>query len=96
MHSGQWFPAETFSQKLTATATKVIVSKPKVLIIGIRCVTPTGLIVASPFDETNVRGLFAAGDNSSMMRSLVTASANGTTAGAWINRELVGEDVAVR
>lgn len=57
---------------------------------------PTGLIVASPFGETNVPGLFAAGDNTSPMRSLVAASASGTTAGAWLNRELISEDVAVR
>ena len=52
--------------------------------------------VVSPFGETNVRSLSAAGDNSSMMRSLMMASANGTTAGALIDRELIGEDVAVR
>lgn len=57
---------------------------------------PTGLIVASPFGETNVPGLYAAGDNSSMMRSLSMASANGAVAGAWLNRELIGEDVTVR
>ena len=52
--------------------------------------------VVSPFGETNVRSLSAAGDNSSMMRSLMMASANGTTAGALIDRKLIGEDVAVR
>ena len=56
----------------------------------------TGLIIVSPFGETNVPGLYAAGDNSSLMRSLVMASASGTTAGAWMNRELIGEDVAAR
>ena len=57
---------------------------------------PTGLIVTSPFGETNVPGLYAAGDNSSMMRSLSMASANGTVTGAWLNRELISEDLAIR
>lgn len=57
--------------------------------------SPAGLIVATSFGQTSVSGLYAAGDNSSPMRSLVTASASGTTAGAFLNRELIGEDVAI-
>ncbi len=56
--------------------------------------TPTGLIAVSPFGETNIPGVFAAGDNSSPMRQLVVASAAGTTAGAFLNRELVNETIA--
>ena len=55
--------------------------------------TPTGLLVASAFGETNVPGVFAAGDNSSPMRQLVVASAAGSTAGAFLNRELVNESI---
>ena len=55
---------------------------------------PAGLIVVSGFGQTSVPGLYAAGDNSSPMRSLVVASASGTTAGAFLNRELIEEDIA--
>ena len=55
---------------------------------------PAGLINVNLFGQTNVAGLFAAGDNSSPMRQLAVASANGITAGAGINRELVTEDIA--
>ena len=56
---------------------------------------PAGLIVTSSFGQTSVAGLYAAGDNSSLMRSLVMASAGGTTAGVFLNRELIGEEVAM-
>jgi thioredoxin reductase len=55
--------------------------------------TPTGLIAVSAFGETNVPGVFAAGDNSSPMRQLVVASAAGSTAGAFLNRALVNETI---
>ncbi|WP_018621563.1 NAD(P)/FAD-dependent oxidoreductase [Spirosoma luteum] len=57
--------------------------------------TSTGLIQVTIVGQTNVPGLFAAGDNSSPMRQLAVASANGVAAGAGINRELVTEEVAV-
>ena len=56
--------------------------------------TPAGLIAVSAFGETNVPGVFAAGDNSSPMRQLVAASAAGSTAGTFLNRELVNESIA--
>lgn len=56
--------------------------------------TPAGLIAVSAFGETNVPGVFAAGDNSSPMRQLVAASAAGSTAGSFLNRELVNEAIA--
>lgn len=55
--------------------------------------TAAGLIAVSPFGETSVPGVFAAGDNSSFMRQVVTASAAGNTAGAWLNKELVSEEI---
>ncbi|GAB3643380.1 NAD(P)/FAD-dependent oxidoreductase [Spirosoma arcticum] len=56
--------------------------------------TETGLIGVSLFGETSVPGLFAAGDNSSPLRQLAIASANGGTAGAGLNRELINDDTA--
>ena len=55
---------------------------------------PAGLINVNVFGQTSVAGLFAAGDNSSPMRQLAVASANGVAAGAGINRELVTEEIA--
>lgn len=57
--------------------------------------TPAGLIQVTLLGQTNIPGLFAAGDTSSPMRQLAVASANGVAAGAGINRELVTEEVAV-
>lgn len=54
--------------------------------------TETGLIGVSEFGETSVKGVFAAGDNSSFFRQVVVASANAVKAAGWINRELIGEE----
>ncbi len=51
----------------------------------------TGLIKTDAFQKTTVPGVFAAGDNSGM-RSLSSAIATGTTAGAFINHELINDD----
>jgi thioredoxin reductase len=45
------------------------------------------------FGKTNVDGLFAAGDNSSPMRSVSNAVAMGTKAAAFLNRLLIDEDL---
>lgn len=55
--------------------------------------TETGLIAATEFGETDVPGLFAAGDTTTQFRQVTIAVANGTKAGAWINRELIAEAV---
>ncbi len=54
--------------------------------------TETGLIKTDAFQKTNITGVFAAGDNGTMLRSLAVAIATGTTAGAFINHELVNDD----
>ncbi|UYQ95303.1 NAD(P)/FAD-dependent oxidoreductase [Chitinophaga horti] len=50
-----------------------------------------GFIVVDFFSKTNVPGVYAAGDNTTMMRSVAAAVAGGTKAGAMINKELVDE-----
>ncbi|MBO0360081.1 NAD(P)/FAD-dependent oxidoreductase [Hymenobacter sp. BT186] len=55
--------------------------------------TETGLIQATAFGETNVPGVFVAGDNSTPMRQVSVAVANGSMAAAFINRELMKEGV---
>jgi len=48
-----------------------------------------GLIKVDSFGKTTAAGVYAAGDNCSPMRSLASAISAGTTAGAFINNEMV-------
>lgn len=50
-----------------------------------------GYIRVDAMQKTTVEGMFACGDNSSMMRSVAMAVATGNMAGAAINRELAAE-----
>lgn len=51
-----------------------------------------GYIEADGFGRTSVPGVFAAGDNASMFRSLAAVIAAGTMAGVFANKELIEED----
>ena len=53
--------------------------------------TEQGYIMVDNFQKTSVKGVFACGDNSSMMRSVANAVATGNLAGAMANKELVDE-----
>ena len=53
--------------------------------------TEQGHIKTDPFQKTTVNGVFACGDNSSMMRSIATAVYTGNMAGAMVNKELSDE-----
>lgn len=44
------------------------------------------------FQKTTIHGIFACGDNTSMMRSVSQAVASGNIAGAIVNRELIEEE----
>jgi thioredoxin reductase len=48
-----------------------------------------GFIEVDPFYRTTMESIYAAGDNSSLLRSLAHAVFSGSTAGAFLNRELV-------
>lgn len=50
-----------------------------------------GYIQADMFQRTSVPGVFACGDNTSMMRSVANAVASGNMAGAMLNKELTDE-----
>lgn len=50
-----------------------------------------GLIAIDGFQHTSVAGIYAAGDNSAMFRSVAIATAAGTMAGAILNKELIEE-----
>lgn len=49
----------------------------------------SGHIKVDVFQKTTVPGIYAAGDNVTMLRSVATAVASGTSAGAFINHALI-------
>jgi thioredoxin reductase len=51
--------------------------------------TEQGYLKVSPFQETNISGVFACGDNTSMMRSVANAVYSGNIVGAVVNGKLV-------
>ena len=50
-----------------------------------------GLLKVDPWQKTNVAGIFATGDNSTLMRSVALSVASGSIAGAAVNKELIEE-----
>lgn len=54
--------------------------------------TEQGFIKVDPFQKTNIYGVYACGDNVTMMRSVSNAVAQGNFAGAMVNKELVEEE----
>lgn len=53
--------------------------------------TEHGHVKVNEFQQTTVEGVYACGDNSSMMRSVAAAVASGNLAGAMVNSELTKE-----
>lgn len=54
--------------------------------------TEQGLIKVDMFQKTSLKNIVACGDNSSLMRSVASAVAAGTTAGAMLNNEMTEEE----
>lgn len=54
--------------------------------------TEQGHLKIDNFQKTTIAGVFACGDNSSMMRSVSNAVAAGNLAGAMVNKELIDEN----
>lgn len=52
----------------------------------------SGHIKTDSFYKTNVYGVYACGDSSSMMRSVANAVGSGNTVGAIVNKELIEEE----
>jgi len=53
--------------------------------------TEQGYIKIDDLHRTNILGVYAAGDNTTMFRAVSAAVAAGTKAGAIINKELIDE-----
>jgi thioredoxin reductase len=53
--------------------------------------TNAGYIKTDDFQRTSIPGVYAAGDNTTMMRSVSASSASGSKAGAFINHDLISE-----
>lgn len=53
--------------------------------------TEHGYIKIDPFQETNITGIFACGDNSNMMRSIANAVYSGNLTGAVVNGKIAEE-----
>lgn len=61
--------------------------------VALGCATDEqGYIKTDEFKKTSVAGVFAAGDNTTMMRAVSNAVAAGAMAGSMINKELIDED----
>ncbi len=58
-------------------------------------ITEQGYIGVNAFQQTSVRGVFACGDNSTMMRAVTAAIAAGNLAGAMLNKELCVEQFSL-
>lgn len=54
-------------------------------------INEAGHIQVDEFQKTTVKGIYAAGDNSNLFRSVAFAVAAGTKAGAMVNHELISE-----
>ncbi|MFC4209739.1 NAD(P)/FAD-dependent oxidoreductase [Pedobacter lithocola] len=54
--------------------------------------TAQNLIKIDPFQKTTVHGVFACGDNTSMLRAVAYAVAMGGIAGGIVNREIIEEE----
>jgi len=55
-------------------------------------ITLQGHIKVDAFQKTSIPGIYACGDNSTLMRSLASAIASGTFTGAMVNKELIEEE----
>ena len=80
------------NQKLDAIYARVGVEHNTKVITDLNIeLSEQGYIAINTFKQTNVAGVYAAGDCTTMMRSVASSVADGNSAGAILNRELVSE-----
>ncbi|CCH55136.1 NADH dehydrogenase [Fibrisoma limi BUZ 3] len=83
--------------ELNAVFSRVPFRQHSDLAVQLGCkLTEMGLIKAGEMGQTDVPGLFVAGDNSTPFRQVAIATANGVKAGAWMNKEMIEEDIALK
>ncbi|RZL47182.1 MAG: NAD(P)/FAD-dependent oxidoreductase [Pedobacter sp.] len=80
-------------QKIEAIYARVAMEQNTSIIsdLGI-ALTEQQYISVNAFKQTNVAGVYAAGDCTNMMRSVADSVAAGNVAGAMLNKELVGDE----
>jgi len=80
------------NQKLDAIYARVGVEHNTKVITDLNIeLSEQGYIAINTFKQTNVAGVYAAGDCTTMMRSVASSVADGNSAGAILNKELVSE-----
>jgi thioredoxin reductase len=78
---------------LTALFARVEFKQHSSLPQELGCVlTEQGFLQIDDFQRTTVPGVYAAGDNTTMFRSVSAAIAAGTKAGAMVNKEMIDQD----
>jgi thioredoxin reductase len=78
------------SSKMTALYAKIPFEQHSNIPAKLGCqMTDTGYIQTDDFQKTSIPGIYAAGDNSTMVRSISVTVGTGTKAGAFINHELI-------
>ncbi|WP_104383368.1 NAD(P)/FAD-dependent oxidoreductase [Sphingobacterium sp. HMA12] len=93
-HKNGWLEKVVFEDNSTSTFAALYAALPfkqhSGIPVELGCdLTEQGHIVVDNFQKTSVKGVFACGDNASMMRSVSNAVAAGNLAGAMVNKELV-------
>ncbi|MBO9659372.1 MAG: NAD(P)/FAD-dependent oxidoreductase, partial [Chitinophagaceae bacterium] len=79
--------------RLTAAFAKAPLSQHCTIPEQLGCeLNEQGLLKVDDFQHTNIHGIFAAGDNSTMFRSVGAAIASGIKAGAMANHQLIEEE----
>lgn len=79
-------------QKLDALYAKIPFAQHTDIPVRLGCeFDEMGYIKVDVFKKTSINGVYAAGDITSPFRSVAMATANGTMAGASINKELIDE-----
>ncbi|HMI05669.1 MAG TPA: NAD(P)/FAD-dependent oxidoreductase, partial [Pedobacter sp.] len=84
--------ADGSGTKITALYAKLPFEQHSDIPINLGCqMTDAGHIQTDDFQKTSIPGIYAAGDNANMFRTLSMTVAAGTKAGAIINQELIAE-----
>lgn len=85
--------ADNATQRLDALYAKIAFTQKTDIAKELGCeFLETGHIKVDAFQKTNIDGVFACGDNTTMMRSVANAVYNGNMAGVMASRELIADD----